>query len=86
MYENLGTQWASSVPAFLGLVCAPLPFLFYRWGKRLRERSKYASEAKRIMGDMMKRHVDTDSVEINGAVVGMGLVEKSSDQEEHGEA
>ncbi|KAI2783993.1 hypothetical protein F4815DRAFT_456349 [Daldinia loculata] len=49
MYQNLGVQWASSIPAFLALACAPMPFLFNKFGKWLRDRSKYAEEAGRIM-------------------------------------
>jgi len=55
MYQNLGTQWASSIPAFLSLVCAPMPFLFYRYGKYLRGRSKLATEARAIMEQMLKK-------------------------------
>jgi MFS family permease len=30
MYDGLGIHWASSIPAFLALVCVPFPFLFYK--------------------------------------------------------
>ncbi|KAJ5216645.1 Major facilitator superfamily domain general substrate transporter [Penicillium cinerascens] len=46
MYENLGTQWASSIPAFLSLAFAPLPFVFLKVGPTLRAHSKFANEAK----------------------------------------
>lgn len=36
MYERLGIHWASSVPAFLALACAPFPFLFWKYGSRVR--------------------------------------------------
>ncbi|KAI1418132.1 MFS general substrate transporter [Hypoxylon sp. FL1857] len=55
MYQNLGVQWASSVPAFLALACAPMPFLFYRFGKWLRDRSIYAQEAVKIMDNILKQ-------------------------------
>ncbi|GME43665.1 Major facilitator superfamily [Neofusicoccum parvum] len=45
MYANLGIHWASSVPAFLALACAPLPFLFYRYGAVIRKKCKYAAES-----------------------------------------
>jgi hypothetical protein len=54
MYEDLGTQWGTSIPAFLSLACAPMPFLFLRWGKSLRDRSKLATEARRIFGQMIE--------------------------------
>ena len=46
MYKNLGTQWASSIPAFLSLAFAPLPFIFFKYGDKLRAHSKFANEAK----------------------------------------
>lgn len=54
MYKNLGTQWASSVPAFLALVFAPLPFIFLRVGAKLRARSKFANEAKVQLAKLME--------------------------------
>lgn len=45
MYENLGDHWASSVPGFLAVACVPFPFLFYRYGERIRARCMYAKEA-----------------------------------------
>lgn len=56
MYHNLGIQWASSIPAFLALVCVPLPFLFYRFGYVIRMHSKYAAEAARITNQMLNQH------------------------------
>ncbi|RDA92768.1 hypothetical protein CP533_0816, partial [Ophiocordyceps camponoti-saundersi (nom. inval.)] len=49
MYEGLGTNWASSIPAFLALACVPFPFLFYRYGAGFRLRCKYAAEAAQIL-------------------------------------
>lgn len=51
MYDNLGIHWATSIPAFLTLVCMPFPFFMYRYGGRLRMKCKYAFEA----AEMMKR-------------------------------
>lgn len=44
MYEKLGYQWASSVLAFLTVAMAPFPYLFFRYGKKLRAKSKFASK------------------------------------------
>lgn len=41
LYKTLGPGWASSVLAFCTLVMAPIPFLFWKWGERLRGRIKY---------------------------------------------
>lgn len=59
MYRGLGIHWASSIPAFLALACLPMPFLIYRYGSRIRERSHYAAEASAIM----KRYLETTEME-----------------------
>ncbi|KAL4909361.1 hypothetical protein BDW74DRAFT_165849 [Aspergillus multicolor] len=53
MFENLGIHWAASIPAFLATACAPLPFVFYFWGARIRKRSKYAALAEEYMERVM---------------------------------
>ncbi|KAI1616879.1 MFS transporter [Exophiala viscosa] len=44
MYENLGYQWASSLLAFLSLACLPMPFLFFKYGKKIRARSNFTND------------------------------------------
>lgn len=58
MYENLGDQWASSIPAFLSLGCLLFPFLFYKYGPQIRSRCKYASEAAKMLEMVRHRHGD----------------------------
>lgn len=41
MYGSLGTPWATSLLGFVALGLAPLPWVFYRWGPKLRGMSKY---------------------------------------------
>ena len=53
MYQNLGNQWASSIPAFLALACTPLPFVFHLYGDAIRARSKYAAKAQKITAAML---------------------------------
>ncbi|KAK0617352.1 major facilitator superfamily domain-containing protein [Immersiella caudata] len=43
MYEGLGFQWATGVLAFLTLAMLPFPYIFFRYGKRIRARSKFAT-------------------------------------------
>ncbi|RJE26836.1 transporter [Aspergillus sclerotialis] len=45
MYRGLGIHWASSIPAFLTVLCMPFPFLFYKFGHSIRKRCKYAAES-----------------------------------------
>ncbi|EIN07314.1 MFS general substrate transporter [Punctularia strigosozonata HHB-11173 SS5] len=43
MYHGLGNGWAASLLAFVSLAMIPIPFLFYRFGKSIRARSKRAT-------------------------------------------
>ena len=43
MYHNLGNGWAASTWAFISLAMIPIPFLFYRYGKSIRAKSKRAA-------------------------------------------
>ncbi|GKZ64122.1 hypothetical protein AnigIFM50267_003581 [Aspergillus niger] len=43
MYHNLGYSWASSLLGFLAAAFAPLPWLFFRLGSRIRAHSAYAA-------------------------------------------
>jgi hypothetical protein len=42
MYEGIGTQWATSILGFVALIMVPIPFAFYKYGPKIRERSKFA--------------------------------------------
>ncbi|OAL36274.1 hypothetical protein AYO20_04432 [Fonsecaea nubica] len=42
MYKSLGTPWATSVLGFLCVLAIPAPFLFYRYGRKLRQMSRFA--------------------------------------------
>jgi hypothetical protein len=53
MYNDLGIHWASTIPAFLALVCMPFPLLFYWYGARIRKGCKYAAEAEAVFKRMM---------------------------------
>ncbi|KAI7779359.1 hypothetical protein LA080_000935 [Diaporthe eres] len=43
MYEKLGNQWATSLLAFLTVAMLPFPYLFYKFGKRIRAHSRMAT-------------------------------------------
>ncbi|KAI4592573.1 MFS siderochrome iron transporter 1 [Pestalotiopsis sp. 9143b] len=49
MYQALGIHWASSIPAFLSLACLPFPFLFYKFGDKIRAKCKFAAEAAEVL-------------------------------------
>lgn len=63
MYGTLGIHWASTIPAFLALACAPFPFIFYKVGEKIRLKCKYAAAARQVMIDMRKSQEDEDSDE-----------------------
>ncbi|KAL1638938.1 hypothetical protein SLS58_008396 [Diplodia intermedia] len=44
MFTRLGNQWASTLLAGLALVLVPIPFVWSRYGRALRERSPWARE------------------------------------------
>ncbi|KAI1465058.1 MFS general substrate transporter [Daldinia caldariorum] len=56
MYNNLGIHWASSIPAFLAVACLPFPFLFYKYGARIRMKCKFAAEAAKVLEKMRTRN------------------------------
>ena len=39
LYQSLGANWASSLLGFLQIAIIPIPFVFYRYGDRIRKRS-----------------------------------------------
>ena len=44
MYDALGNGWGNSLLAFIALALVPVPFLFLRFGQRLRENSHYRGQ------------------------------------------
>lgn len=42
MFVNMKIQWASTLLGCVALVLIPVPFLFFKFGKSLRQKSKYA--------------------------------------------
>ncbi|KIS71591.1 putative mfs-multidrug-resistance transporter [Mycosarcoma maydis] len=47
-----GIHWGPAIAGLLALICLPFPFIFYKYGAGIRERCKYASEAKRMLENM----------------------------------
>jgi hypothetical protein len=42
MFNNLGIQWAATLLGCLATLCVPIPVCFYLFGKKLRQKSKFA--------------------------------------------
>ncbi|KAK1634302.1 hypothetical protein BDP81DRAFT_56910 [Colletotrichum phormii] len=45
MYNKLGYSWASSLLAFLTVAMLPFPYIFFKYGKKIRSRSRFATQA-----------------------------------------
>ncbi|KAE8445120.1 hypothetical protein EG329_013722 [Mollisiaceae sp. DMI_Dod_QoI] len=43
MYHKLGDQWATSLLAFLTVAMMPFPYLFFKYGKKIRGKSRFAT-------------------------------------------
>jgi MFS transporter, DHA1 family, multidrug resistance protein len=41
-FEKLGANWACTLLGLISLILAPSPFLFYKYGARIRASSKFA--------------------------------------------
>ena len=48
MFLNLGINWACSLLAFLALGVAVIPFVFIRYGEKIRANSKFCQELRRL--------------------------------------
>lgn len=88
MYDSLGIHWASSIPAFLTVLCIPAPFLFYKYGESIRLKCKYAAESAEFM--RLIREKENDTKEEKGGVLvprdeeGGGIGRESDEDVENG--
>lgn len=41
MYRGLGIPWAGSLLGFFSLLLLPIPWVLFRWGDKIRQRSSY---------------------------------------------
>ncbi|KAH0600692.1 hypothetical protein MHUMG1_01691 [Metarhizium humberi] len=42
MFQGMGIQWAATLLGCVALVLAPMPFIFYKYGSKIRAKSAYA--------------------------------------------
>ncbi|KAJ3813262.1 major facilitator superfamily domain-containing protein [Lentinula lateritia] len=63
MFNNMGFQYAGLLLALVGVLIAPIPFIFYRYGERIRSKSTKASQAKRrhFAEDIEKKELDAET-------------------------
>ncbi|KAI0833043.1 MFS general substrate transporter [Hypoxylon sp. FL0890] len=69
MYARLGYEWAGTVLAFISLACCAIPFLFWTYGEKIRQRSKYAYSGE-------------EDEKIENANEGLGPVVREDDEED----
>jgi len=43
MYNALGYEWATTILAFLTVAMLPFPYIFFKYGKKIRGKSHFAS-------------------------------------------
>jgi hypothetical protein len=67
MYHNLGIHWASSIPAFMTLVCMPFPLVMYRYGMQVRMKCKYSFEAAETMKKMQMQQAQASQAKEDDA-------------------
>ena len=48
LYNRLGVSWACSLLGFLALAMCLIPFVFIKYGKQIRARSKWCQELARL--------------------------------------
>lgn len=41
MYETLGIGWATSLLGFISIAMLPIPFVFFKFGPKIRAKSGY---------------------------------------------
>jgi hypothetical protein len=44
MYQNLGVHWTLTVLAAFSLVMTPVPFIFFKYGSKIRKYSRHATD------------------------------------------
>jgi hypothetical protein len=43
-YKNVGTHWTLTILAFLSLIMVPVPWVFWKYGHKIRGWSKFAQD------------------------------------------
>lgn len=71
-FTGLGVGWACTLLGCVGLILAPAPFLFYRYGPAIRERSRYAP----CLDLKIKKALEEEGLMVNGKPVEKKTTEK----------
>ncbi len=85
MFTALGVGPGGSIVAGVGCLLAPAPFLFYKYGRPIRERSKFAPTAPKQADAPVQQEGDassTDEEEERGLDETMGLPDQKDLEKE----
>ena len=55
MYSALGISWACSLMGFLSIIMGVVPFLFLKYGDRIRANSKWCQELKKQKAEVEEK-------------------------------
>jgi hypothetical protein len=67
MFTNLGVNWAATLLGLVGLVLAPSPFLFYRFGAKVRRRSRFAPSLDLRIAEEREREREEEKERVRSA-------------------
>lgn len=85
MFDGMGIEWAMTLLGCVAAIFIPMPFVLYRYGKRIRAKSKFApapdiEQDKRR--DLEARGAVSDSVESTGNGTSSGSDAKDLEKKE----
>ncbi|KAF2485070.1 major facilitator superfamily domain-containing protein [Neohortaea acidophila] len=85
LFAALGPNWGGTLLGMLEVVCIPIPFIFYRYGAKIRGRSKLiramrenkekAERKKRKADEKVRKRAEADAAEAAGMATGAAVVE-----------
>ncbi|KAJ6480272.1 MFS polyamine transporter [Mycena sanguinolenta] len=65
-FTNLGVHWASTILGGVGLLLLPSPFLFYKYGARIRANSKFAPGLDLKIAQVLAQEKAIQTAKLNG--------------------
>jgi DHA1 family multidrug resistance protein-like MFS transporter len=48
MFQGIGVNWAGTLLGCVALILVPIPVVFYKFGARIRQKSKFAPTAPKV--------------------------------------
>lgn len=60
MYETLSPQWAGTLLGLLEVICIPIPFVFWRYGGKIRAKSRVIQQLQTELDEMERKRARND--------------------------